>query len=241
MVNRTLAAIAKPTVGTGSLLGAAWGRLRWWLGVAAVVSLLAVSTAGGETTWVRVKWVADGDTVVLQDGRHVRYIGVDCPEIDHANHRAAPLGYEARALNRKLTEGWELRLVFDRDRFDRYGRTLAYVYRRDGLFINAELLEKGYAWVLYRHPNAAQAQSLLAVQRAAMQKGRGLWRWVDAAEAPVRPYVGNRRSKRFHTPDCPNGDAVSTTNRVAFANQWQAFWSGYAPAKGCLVFPPVRH
>ena len=214
--------------------------MRWLLGGVAVVSLLAVSPAGGaDTAWVRISWVADGDTAVLEDGRHVRYIGVDCPEIDHANHRAAPMGYAARDLNRHLTGGWQLRLVFDRDRFDRYGRTLAYVYRRDGLFINGELLEKGYAWVLSRYPNVTQAQTLLAVQRTAMQNGRGIWRLVDAAEKPARPYLGNRRSKRFHAPDCPNGAAVSATNRVALANQWQAFWSGYAPAKGCLIFPPL--
>jgi micrococcal nuclease len=222
-------------------MGGVRGRLRAWLGVVALLSLLvAVSTASGEdTAWVRVRWVADGDTIVLEDGRHVRYIGLDCPEIDHANHRATPLGVAARDLNRKLVEGSQLRLVFDRDRFDRYGRTLAYVHRRDGRFINAELLEQGYAWVLPRYPNFAQAQALLAVQRVAMQAGRGLWRFVDAAEAPARPYVGNRRSKRFHAPGCPNGAAVSPTHRVAMANRWQAFWSGYAPAKGCLVFPPV--
>ena len=67
-----------------------------------VLIIAAVATTCFADEWVRVKWVVDGDTVVLQDGRHVRYIGIDTPEIDHKNQRAEPLGYEAMAFNRCL-------------------------------------------------------------------------------------------------------------------------------------------
>ncbi len=86
-----------------------------------------------------VRWVVDGDTVVLADGRHVRYIGIDTPEIDHAKQQAEPLAYGARSVNRQLVEGQSVRLEYDRETTDRYGRTLAYVYRGDGVFVNAEL------------------------------------------------------------------------------------------------------
>jgi len=212
--------------------------LERYIGVGAVILILSASTAlwGGET-WHRVKWVVDGDTIILKDGRHVRYIGIDCPEIDHENQRAQPFGYESRSLNHKLTDGQDLHLLFDRERFDRYGRTLAYVYRRDGLFVNGELLRQGYAYAMFRSPNDRKYKALLAAQRNAMKAGRGLWKHVSKEKLPVNGYVGNRRSKRFHTHDCQNANEISARNRITFENRWDAFWSGFAPAKGCIEFP----
>lgn len=204
-----------------------------------VIALLIVAVAAwvhGEAG-VTVKWIVDGDTIILQDGRHVRYIGINTPEIDHQTHRAEPMGDEALAVNRQLVDGRPLRLVYDREKTDRYGRTLAYVYRRDGLFVNAALLRKGSAHVLYRFPNSAQAEILLAAQRHAMEQGRGIWRFVDKNETPARPYLGNRNSRRFHAPDCPLGKKTAATHRVWLKNRWKAFWHGYAPAKECIEFP----
>jgi micrococcal nuclease len=188
--------------------------------------------------WVAVRWVADGDTIVLKDGRHVRYIGIDTPEVAHENRRAEPMGLAAKAFNRKLVSGRRIRLETDREVKDRYGRILAYVYREDGLFVNAELLQQGFAHVLYRFPNTARAVELLAAQREAMGQGRGIWGRIRKDERPDYAYLGNRRSKRFHVHDCPRGNRMSAKNRIRLKNQWAAFWEGYAPAKGCIVFPP---
>ena len=188
--------------------------------------------------WVAVRWVADGDTVILKDGRRVRYIGIDTPEVAHEDHRAEPMGEAAKSFNRKLVWGWRIRLELDRDTKDRYGRILAYVVREDGLFVNAELLRRGFAHVLYRFPNTAREGELLAIQREAMEQGRGVWRRIRKDERPEHAYLGNRRSKRFHVHDCPQGNRMSVKNRIRLKNQWAAFWEGYAPAKGCIVFPP---
>lgn len=211
-------------------------RIPACLGLLGLILALPV-VAGPADAWVRAKWVADGDTIILQDGRHVRYIGIDTPEIDHENHRAAPLGYEARSMNRQLVDGWRLRLVFDREKKDRYGRFLAYVYRSDGLLVNRELLKLGYGHVLDRYPNTAKAKILLSAQREAMQRGRGIWQGVPKNDKPAQAYLGNRRSKRFHAHDCPMGRKMSAKNQVQLANQWEAFWTGYAPARECIEFP----
>ena len=187
--------------------------------------------------WVFAERIADGDTIILRDGRHVRYIGIDTPEIDHDNHRAAPMGYEARSFNQQLVEGRRLRLMVDREEKDRYGRTLAYVYREDGLFVNAELLKRGFAHVLYRFPNASKDQYLLSIQRETMRAGRGIWRLINQNEIPPHAYRGNRRSRRFHIHNCPMGKNMSAKNQVWLKNRWEAFWSGYAPARGCILFP----
>jgi micrococcal nuclease len=213
-------------------------RKTCWL---AGIFLFVVFVAWSETiaqNWVTVRWVADGDTIVLKDGRHVRYLGIDTPEVAHESRGAEPMGEEAKALNRELVMGRRIRLETDREKKDRYGRLLAYVYREDGLFVNAELLRCGLAHFLYDFPNHAKAGELLAVQRETMGQGRGIWRQIRKNEQPVHAYLGNRRSKRFHVHDCPRGNRMSAKNRIWLKNQWAAFWEGYAPARGCIVFPP---
>nr|MBC8361511.1 thermonuclease family protein [Candidatus Desulfatibia profunda] len=76
----------------------------------------------------KVRWVNDGDTVVLTDGRHVRYIGINAPEIDHENQRAEPYGYQAKKYNEKLVLSKTICLQFDKEQYDQYGRLLAYVF-----------------------------------------------------------------------------------------------------------------
>ena len=205
-----------------------------------ILALLAVAASAASSygsEWVATKWVADGDTVVLQDGRHVRYIGIDAPEVDHHGQRAEPMGDAAKAFNRRLVEGRRLRLVFDREANDRYGRTLAYVYRRDGLFVNAEMVKNGFAWVLYRFPNVSQDLILVAAQQEAMAHLRGIWRLVDRTAMQSDAYLGNRRSRRFHTRNCIMAKKISLKNREVLSGQWAAFWSGYAPAADCIPFP----
>ncbi|MFA6356488.1 MAG: thermonuclease family protein, partial [Candidatus Omnitrophota bacterium] len=85
-----------------------------------------------------VSKVIDGDTVVLENGEHVRYIGIDTPE------KGRPYYSEAKRQNEKLVKGRKVRLEFDAGKADRYGRVLAYVY--DGnTFVNEELVRNGYA------------------------------------------------------------------------------------------------
>lgn len=202
-----------------------------------LLTLFAFVAAADQNVWVRVKWVADGDTIILHDGRHIRYIGIDTPEIDQRKQRDEPLARKARSVNRQLVEGWRLRLVYDQEKNDRYGRVLAYVYRSDGLFVNAELIRRGLAHILYKKPNTSKAQLLLSVQRDAMKAGQPIWQFVKKDQKPSRPYRGNRSSKRFHTHDCPMGKNMSKKNQVWLENQWAAFGSGYAPARGCIKFP----
>jgi micrococcal nuclease len=83
---------------------------------------------------------------------------------------------EASAFNARLLRGRRVRLTVDVDRRDRYGRLLAYVHRvPDGLFVNAELVRRGYARVLTIPPNVAHAAEFLRLERAAREQGEGLW------------------------------------------------------------------
>ena len=123
--------------------------------------------------------VVDGDTIrVVQDGREeaVRYIGVDTPESVKPGSPVECYGKAASEANRELVEGERVRLVQDVESHDRFGRRLAYVYRvRDDLFVNAELVRRGYATVLTVPPNVAHEDEFADLARRARRDQRGLW------------------------------------------------------------------
>lgn len=114
--------------------------------------------------------VIDGDTIELADGEHVRYIGMDTPEMRPVEAYAKA----ATEANRELVEGKTVRLVLDVEKRDRYGRLLAYVYV-DGTFVNAELVRRGLAQVATYPPNVRHQDHFLKLQRQAREAGRGLW------------------------------------------------------------------
>jgi micrococcal nuclease len=121
--------------------------------------------------------VVDGDTVVVSGHRHVRLIGIDTPETVDPRRPVGCFGKEAsRFLTSLLPPGTPIRLVGDVEQEDRYGRLLAYLYRRaDGLFVNAELVRQGFANVLTVPPNVAHTDELVALVREARVAARGLW------------------------------------------------------------------
>jgi micrococcal nuclease len=106
----------------------------------------------------------------------VRYIGVDTPETVDPDEPVGCYGHAASRFNADLVEGERVRLVFDRELRDRYGRLLAYVYRTsDGLFVNAALVRHGYAHTLTIAPNVAHAGEFRRLAATARRAGRGLW------------------------------------------------------------------
>ncbi len=147
------------------------------------LSLLApyLLHAGGELPRIGssreavVRRVVDGDTVVLTNGERIRYIGMDTPELHHPSKPVQWYAREAMEFNRKLVEGRAVRLEFDVERHDKYGRTLAYVYLSDGTFVNAELVRQGYAHLLTIPPNVKYAELFLKCEREAREANRGLW------------------------------------------------------------------
>ena len=135
------------------------------------------SPSPGSAVTARVVRVVDGDTVVASvDGRdeYVRYIGVDTPETVKPDTPVQCYGPKASDENHKLVEGRTVRLVFDREARDDYGRLLAYVYA-GGRFVNAELVRSGYARTLEIAPNTSHAAELQRLAMNAAKLGRGLW------------------------------------------------------------------
>jgi endonuclease YncB( thermonuclease family) len=137
---------------------------------------------------ILVRRVIDGDTLQLESGEKVRLIGIDTPETHESEklHRDASrtkqdiatikeLGRVAYEFTKNLVEGKRVNLEFDVVKHDRYGRVLAYVYLKDGTFVNAEIVKQGYASLLTIPPNVKYADLLLELYRQARENRRGLW------------------------------------------------------------------
>ena len=139
---------------------------------------IAPSPAPAAAQEGRVVAVTDGDTIrVLLQGQEypLRYIGMDTPEMGHAD------GAAARDINAALVSGKTVRLEKDVSETDRYGRLLRYVWVGD-LMVNAELVRQGYAQAATFPPDVKYQQKFSALQKEAQAAGRGLWQ--RAATAP---------------------------------------------------------
>ncbi|QFU24660.1 thermonuclease family protein [Shewanella eurypsychrophilus] len=129
---------------------------------------------------VELDYVNDGDTITLKDGRLVRLIGIDSPEMDFQYPALSePYAKEARHfLQQHLQLGQLLNLSFDRKKLDPYGRTLAYVYTLDGEHLQETLLRKGYAKTRV-YQNDYFWECLNEVELNARDKNLGLWSHPD--------------------------------------------------------------
>ena len=140
--------------------------------------------------------VYDGDTLRLRDGRRVRLIGIDTPEIGRNGQASEPLAEAARAaLTRLLPHGAQIGLRYGAERRDHYGRWLAHVYLADGRNVQAHLLERGLAFALVVAPNTPAQSCYALAERAAREAGRGVWQ--VPRYAPVEAAALSRSAAGF--------------------------------------------
>jgi len=140
-----------------------------------------------EARIVRVTRVIDGDTVVLNDGHHVRLIGIDSPE-SFLNRKAEKdsartgvpvakineMGAQSKKFMKKIAEGKRFKFVEGREKHDKYHRDLAYLYSH-GTSINSLMIENGYACAYVKFPFEKKKQ-FVAAQAKAEARHVGLWR-----------------------------------------------------------------
>jgi micrococcal nuclease len=153
------------------------------LSAAVMAACLALLGCGGTSGVAqgRVVAVIDGDTIVVAGVGHVRYLGIDTPELHHPRKPVERFARRARAANVRLVAGRTVRLVMDRERRDRYGRLLAYVYVGPRM-VNAEMVRLGFARTLTIRPNTLHAKLLARLESEARAARRG--EWGDAEGGP---------------------------------------------------------
>ncbi|NQD94202.1 thermonuclease family protein [Pseudomonas sp. CrR25] len=151
---------------------------------------LAFCQAPGELPSVAVQRVIDGDTLRLEDGRSVRLIGLNSPELGRQGRSAEPF---AEAARRRLGElvaasGGRIGLRIGRQAQDHYGRTLAHAYDAQGRNLEAQLLAEGLGYLVAVAPNVALVECQQAAERSARQARSGLWRQA----VPLNPEQVNK-------------------------------------------------
>ena len=156
----------------------------------------AVADAGslsvvGKSRWVEVGSIIDGDTFRSRSGEKIRLLGINTPEIAHDNQPSQPFGPQAKRQLSQLISGKTVRLQLDRERKDRFGRTLAQIYLRDGSWINELLVKDGLAYTYTFAPNFRWTKALLKAETEARRAMRGIWkseafRVVDAVDVNRR-------------------------------------------------------
>ena len=155
-------------------------RWRGWCLVLLLTLLPSSVASQSDPAVVQVVRVIDGDTIqvccIARKREKVRYIGINTPETKHPTKGVEYYGKEAAKANRKLVEDKTVILTFDVEQRDRYGRLLAYVFLEDGTFVNAWLVEHGFAQVMTVPPNVKHQELFLKLQREARDEGRGLWK-----------------------------------------------------------------
>lgn len=134
-----------------------------------------------DSRFLRVIRVIDGDSLEVEGVGEVRLIGVDTPELYHPLKPVQYYAREASEFVKNLVGGSRVRLEYDQERVDKYGRTLAYVYLEDGRSLNEEIIRNGYGFALLRFPfrHLVRYRQLEAQAR---EKGLGLWRDQGLAE-----------------------------------------------------------
>ncbi len=141
-------------------------------------------------TDILVERAVDGDTLKLENGERVRLIGIDTPEMHESDklyrdsqrtgqdiRNIQELGRRAYEFTKKIVEGQRVSLEFDVEKYDKYDRLLAYVYlKKDGTFVNAEIIKQGYASIMTIPPNVKYADLFVKLYQEARANKRGLWK-----------------------------------------------------------------
>jgi endonuclease YncB( thermonuclease family) len=155
-----------------SLVGAFFMSAIWWS------AANALCPAPESVPSFAVQRVVDGDTVRLSDGRSVRMIGLNAPETGKKGRSSEPFADAAKRRLQSLVDdnGGKVGVIVGKDPQDRYGRTLANLYGRQGINLEAQLLAEGLGYQVAIAPNVALLDCQQSAEQTARQAGLGLWK-----------------------------------------------------------------
>jgi micrococcal nuclease len=177
-----------------------------------------------------VNKIINGDTIQLDTGEIVKYIGIEAPDLNIKEGGPEFFARQASRQNQKLVLLKKVRLEFDKKKKDTEGRTLAYVFVKN-IFVNAELIKLGYAKTNIDPPNDKYKNMLLDYEKKAKQSEKGLWQ--ETKKDTETSYIGNKRSYVFHRPSCKLIDKIPEKSKIIFRNRADAIKIGYIPDKMC--------
>jgi len=226
--------------------------------------LLTVQSGGEKTKmeetgeFAVVKRVVDGDTVELENGEKVRYIGIDTPETLDPRKPIQCFGKEAAEKNRELVEGKRIRLEKDVMERDKYNRLLKYIYVSAGesepeIFVNLELVKRGFAHSYTYPPDVKYQDLFISAEKEPREAGRGLWKscpvstTIQLSPTPIQTSnadtackikgnIGATGEKIYHLFGCGSYDKTKideSRGEKWFCSEDEAVNSGWRKAKNC--------
>lgn len=144
-----------------------------WLCSAAAAPLETLEDGGT----AKVVVVVDGDTVMLEDGRQVRLVGIQAPKLPlgRDGFEPWPLAEAAKSQLETLALGKTVRLGYGGRRLDRHGRVLAHLTTREGRWLQGEMLRAGLARTFSFRDNRSRVLEMLSLEREARAGRRGVW------------------------------------------------------------------
>lgn len=169
-------------------------KLFYYTGFKALIFLLLLvplPSWSASDSYYRVTDVHDGDTVSIRAGsflgipfkiEKVRLIGIDAPEL-----KQEAWGRKSKRHLKKLLSAndWVVRVEFDTEDRDKYGRLLAYLWDKQGRMINEMMVSSGYAVAYPFYPNIRYKDRFETAQRTAKEKGAGIWGKAGLMNSPV--------------------------------------------------------
>ena len=146
-----------------------------------------------------VRYVIDGDTVILDDNRRLRLIGIDTPELGHGGNPDQPYARQARDYLIMLLHGQhdQIYIAYDQERFDTYQRTLGHIFLPDGTNIESLILARGLATPLVIPPNLGFLDCYRMQAQTAIDQRIGIWKLPQYQPQPVAALAGTERGFRI--------------------------------------------
>lgn len=187
--------------------------------------ILNFNIANAET----VKYVYDGDTFTTIDGKKVRLLNINTPETAKRKKQPEPFSIKAKEELTKLVDKKEVILKFDKEKKDKYHRYLAYVYLKDGTFVNAEMLKAGVAH-LYSFPKSVRKyDELKKSENFARKNNIGIWshkRWeVQNANDYIKPDHFRFGKYQMFKGKIINVAKVGKSTFLNFGHNWRTDFS----------------
>ena len=177
---------------------------------------------------VAIKYVYDGDTLTLKDGRKIRLIGINTPERGRKGKPDEPLALAAKQVVQSAVQASDsrqkdVRLYLGREPTDSYGRKLGHVFV-DGQSLSDMLLSKGLGWHVVVPPNIGLASCFAAAEKSAKRQGKGLWR------RSLSQFVATKNIKQGGYQR-----VRGTVRKVSFAKS--AWWINFDDGFVAVIYP----
>ena len=182
---------------------------------------------------VLVQEALTGDTVRLEGGKTLKYIGLQAPPLQSLIPLVRQYGSAALEFNKKMVEGKKVMVEWGSQIRDDQRNLLGYVFLEDGTFVNQEILKTGHAKVKIIPPNLRYAAAFRRLELEARRNRSGIWK-----EEPKNPflkseYIGEKNTKVYYLPNSPELDRIPQANLVTFTSRVQAKAAGYRPCFTC--------